>query len=76
MESSRRFSIARTVLEVMESSGEQGKFWRAEKVLEGMESSGGQGRFCRQGRFSEARKGQGTRTLTCLHVQCWYRAWH
>ena len=50
MESSRRFSKARTVLEVMESSGGQGKFWRAWKVLEGREGSAGKEGSQRQGR--------------------------
>ena len=42
MKSSRehkKFSKERRVLEVAESSGGQGKFWRAGKVLEGREGS-------------------------------------
>ena len=64
IESSRRFSKARKVLEITESSRGQGKFWRAGKVLQArkvLRGKGGSG---------------GARTLTCLHVQCWYRAWH
>lgn len=71
---------ARRVLEVMESSGSQessGKFSKARRVLGGHGSSGGHGKVLRAGEGSqEAREGWGTRTLTCLLVQCWHRAWH
>lgn len=45
IESSRRFSKARKVLEITGSSRGQGKFWRAGKVLEVMESSGDHEKF-------------------------------